>query len=63
MIPIDTNLAAGLIALRILILFAIVYVLAVIVVFEFVRPGMRKPFLLSGLFAALGTAFILERFV
>lgn len=63
MIPIDTNLAAGLIALRILILFAIVFVLAVIAVFEFVRPGMRKPFLVSGFFAALGISFVLERFV
>lgn len=61
MIPIDQNLALGLITLRIVILFANLYALAVILTFEFVTPGFRRVFLIAGFFASGVLAALLER--
>lgn len=62
-IPIDTNLAAGLIALRIAILFALVYALAVVLTFEFVQRGSRRFFLIAGFFGSGVLAAALERVI
>lgn len=63
MVPIDTNLALKLITLRIVILFAIVYVLAAILTFEFVTPGFRRVFLIVGFFVSAVLAALLERVI
>jgi hypothetical protein len=62
-IPIDTNLAAGLIALRIAILFALIYALAVVLTFEFVPRGSRRFYLIAGFFVSAFLAALLERIV
>ena len=63
MIPIDTNLALELVTLRVAILFAIVYVLAVILTFEFVNKGFRRAFLIAGFFVSAFLAALLERVI
>lgn len=63
MIPIDTHLALELVTLRIVILFAILYVLAVILTFEFVNKGFRRVFLIAGFFVSAVLAALLERVI
>ena len=62
-LPIDTHLAADLIALRLVILFSIVYALTVIIIFEFVRAGSRRNFLIAGFFGSAVLAAVLERVI
>ena len=63
MIPIDTHLAEGLIALRIAILFALFYALAVVITFEFVPRGSRRFYLIAGFFGSAVLAAVLERVI
>ena len=63
MIPINADLAPGLVTLRIVILFAILYVLAVILTFEFVNKGFRRVFIIAGFFVSAVLAALLERVI
>ncbi len=63
MIPIDQLMAPEFIPLRVVILFAIVYALAVNLTFEFVNKGFRRWFLIAGFFVSAVLAALLERVI